>query len=407
MFYNLFMEKEVKEIVNDILKQCNVEFQLKEKLNNLSFDTGRLLVISIGKAAWQLALITSKYLTKKIDKGIILTKYSHSQERFADFEIYEAAHPITDENCLRATERIIELVRDTKENDDIIFLISGGGSALLELPLIPLEQLQTINEKLLHNAVNIYDINLIRKKLSQVKGGKLAKMCKSHIHNFILSDVIGNDLSIVASGPTVQSKDDTERALKLNELYNLNIDINLLKQPLPKIDNISSYVIGSNTLLAKIAEEKLTQLSYDSNIVTTTFTNDVNLLKEKILAFTKEKYSTNKAFIFSGEPILTVTGNGKGGRCQHLIAISLKEMAKTKNSTLIAFGSDGTDGPTDAAGAYCTSKMAQSALKINIDSYINNFDSYNLLKQLDGLIFTGPTGTNINDLYILLIEADQ
>ena len=401
------MEKEVKEMVNDILKQCSPTVQLRKQIADLSFDNGKLLVISIGKAAWQLASITSKYLNKKIDKGIVLTKYGHAKSSIINFEIYEAAHPITDENSLKATEKIIELVKTAKENDDIIFLISGGGSALLELPLIPLEQFQEINEILLHNAVNIYDINLIRKKLSQVKGGKLAKMCKGHIHNFILSDVIGNDLSIVASGPTVQSKDDTKRALELNDLYDLNIDVDLLKQPLPKLGNISSQVIGSNSLLADIAKEKLIELGYDPTIVTTTFTSDVNLLKEKILAFTKEKYTTNKAFIFSGEPILTVTGNGKGGRCQHLIASSLNEMAKTKNSTLIAFGSDGTDGPTDAAGGYCTSKMARSALALNIDSYINNFDSYNLLKQLDMLIFTGPTGTNINDLYILLIKTDH
>ncbi len=398
-------KKEVNKLVMDILSQCQPLVQLEKYLPNINFHSGKLIVISIGKAAWQLASGAVKYLNKPIDKGVILTKYNHSQGKMDNFTIYEASHPLIDENALIASEHIISLLKELDENDDVIFLISGGGSALLESPFISLDQLQKINEKLLSNSVNIYDINLIRKKLSKVKAGRLAKLTNAHIHNFILSDVIGSDLTVVASGPTLQSEDNIKKTLQLNKLYDLNIPKDLLLKPFPKLDNIfSTTIIGSNQMLAEKAKQLLDKLGYDSNIITTTFTEDISLLKEKISSFINKEYKEKKAFIFSGEPTITIKGSGKGGRCQHLISLLLKEMAKTKNSTLIAFGSDGTDGPTEAAGAYCDSKTINKNLNIDIDNYINNFDSYHLLKQLDCLIFTGPTGTNINDLYLLLID---
>ncbi len=400
------MNNEIKEIVDYSINECKPDKLLSKYLPMQKFHNGKLIVISVGKAAWLMGKVCQNYLSKKIDQGIILTKYKHSQGNITDFTVFEAGHPLTDNNSLQATEAIINLIKPLNENDDIIFLISGGGSALMELPLIPLKELQTINDKLLHSSASIQEINIIRKKLSKVKGGKLAALTKANIYNYILSDVIGNDLSIIASGPTTESKDDIDSVLEINCKYKLNIPQDLLLSPLPELNNAHSFLIGSNILLADSAKEICQKLGYRSKIVSTTLSGDVNKFAHEIISLANSyKNSTeNLAFIFSGELTLTVQANGLGGRCQHLIALCLKDFSLLPNATLIACGSDGTDGPTDADGGYCDQNIAQQALRYNLTEYIDNCDSYNLLKELNALIFTGPTNTNVNDLIVLLLK---
>ncbi|MDO4378116.1 MAG: DUF4147 domain-containing protein [Erysipelotrichia bacterium] len=402
------MNEEIKKIVDYAINECKPDKLLSQYLSRQTFHSGKLIVISIGKASWLMGKICQNFLSKKIDQGIVLTKYRHSQGNIPDFTIFEAGHPLTDNNSLLTTQAIIDLIKPLKECDDIIFLISGGGSSLMELPLIPLEQLQLINNKLLHSSASIQEINLIRKKLSQVKGGKLASLTKANIYNYILSDVIGNDLSTIASGPTVESKDNIPLATEINRKYRLNIPQNLLLSPFPRLNNVRSFLIGSNILLADSAHRICQKLGYQTTVVSTTVNGDINNFAREIIALANfnQHPTSDLAFIFSGELTLTVRTNGLGGRCQHLVALCLKRFSTLYNTTLIACGSDGTDGPTDADGGYCDQNIAQQALRYNLDEYINNCDSYNLLKKLNALIFTGPTNTNVNDLIILLIKKD-
>lgn len=400
------MTNEIKQIIDYSINQCKPDILLSKYLPKQKFNSGKLIVISIGKAGWAMGNAAQKYLKKKIDCGIVLTKYHHSISNIDNFTIYEASHPITDNNGIIATKAIINLLKSLNENDDIIFMISGGGSSLLEQPIIPLNDLQQINEKLINCGASIDEINTIRKKLSTVKGGKLASNTKASIYNYILSDVIGNDLSVIASGPTVESNDDLNEALRINKKYNLNISEIILSQPFPKLNNIHSVLIGSNILLAHSAKTICEKLNYNATIVNDHLCGNVEEFADELisLATNNQNSPSNKAFIFSGELTLEVKNNGLGGRNQHLIALCLKSFIKLNNISLFACGSDGTDGPTDADGAYCDQIIALNSLNYDTDKYINNYDSYNLLKKLNALIFTGPTGTNVNDLIVLLVK---
>lgn len=400
------MKNEIKQIIDYSINQCKPDILLSKYLPQQKFNNGKLIVISLGKAGWTMGNAAQKYLKKKIDCGIILTKYHHALANIDNFTIYEAGHPITDNNGIIATEAIISLLKSLNGNDDVIFMISGGGSALLEQPIIPLSDLQQINKKLINGGASIDEINTIRKKLSNVKGGRLAFYTKASIYNYILSDVIGNDLSIIASGPTVESNNDINEAIRINQKYNLNISQQILSQPFPKLNNIHSILIGSNILLANSAKTICEKLNYNATIVNDHLCGNVEEFADELITLATNSQSSpcNKAFIFSGELTLEVKNIGLGGRNQHLIALCLESFINLNNISLFACGSDGTDGPTDADGAFCNHTIALNSLNYDIDKYVNNYDSYNLLKKLNALIFTGPTGTNVNDLIVLLVK---
>ena len=389
---------------------------IKKHLQNFS-ATGQVYVIAVGKAAWRMANAASQVLQNQISAGIVITKYHHSQGQIPSFQIFEAAHPIPDENSLIATEKAITLVSNLSENDTVLFLLSGGGSSLFEMPLatITLSQIQKITDKLLRSGAHIQEINTIRKHLSAVKGGKFAKLiAPAKIKALILSDVIGNSLGDIASGPVVADISSSEEALQIMQKYNINVEKNVwqtLKQETPKeISNSTATIIGSVETVCSQAKKIATELGFKAEIVATDITFPVKKMAKIVAAkaneLTKKRSHLPCALIWGGETVVEVTGSGIGGRNQELAFTITKYIANLNDVVVLAIGTDGTDGPTDAAGGMVDGNSYQKLLNSNIDyqQILAENNSYTALKQIGDLIITGPTGTNVNDLIILLIQ---
>ncbi|MGI6607890.1 MAG: glycerate kinase type-2 family protein [Erysipelotrichaceae bacterium] len=404
------MNKDIYQIVDYSIKQSKPDIALRKYLKDISFNNGRLFVIAVGKASWLMAKTASDLIDKKIDKGIVITKYNHSQGSIHGFEIYEAGHPVVDENSLIATRRVLEITKNLNNNDDIIFLLSGGASALFENVNVNLNYLQDINKKLLYSAATIEEINTIRKRLSNVKGGKFARHCyPAFIHNFILSDVISEKADSVGSGPTVNDSTTKQQVIEINKKYNLQLADDIINNStVSNLDNVNSILIGSVKILANSLKEVCIRLGYKTEIVKDDINCNYQLLCEKLvaLAFNNQNPNTKSAFIFTGEVTVEVKGNGTGGRNQHLALLCAEKIKDLNKTTILCVSSDGSDGPTDAAGGYVDNNTFNKALTLGLDinEYLDNYDSYNCLKNLNQLIITGPTNTNVNDFYLLLIQ---
>ncbi|MGI6510051.1 MAG: glycerate kinase type-2 family protein [Erysipelotrichaceae bacterium] len=404
------MNSDIYKIIDYSINQSKPDVALKKYLKDVTFNSGKLLVIAIGKASWLMAETVAQLIDKKIDKGIIITKYNHSKGKIDNFELYEAGHPIVDENSLKATKRVLELTAQLSSNDDVVFLLSGGASALFEDTDFDLNYLQKINEKLIYSNANIQEINIIRKRLSNVKAGKFARHCyPATVHNFILSDVISDGIDSIGSGPTVNDSTVKEQVIEINKKYNLQLPESVINNDTIKdLDNIRTTLIGSVKMLAANAKEICSQLGYHSTIVENNVNYNFQLLKDKLigLASTNQHQNAKLAFIFTGEITIEVKGDGLGGRCQHLALSCAEKIKDFKNTTIACIGSDGSDGPTDAAGGYVDNTTFNKSLSLGLDinACLNNYDSHSCLKQLDQLIITGPTDTNVNDLYLLLIK---
>lgn len=403
------------KIIDSAIESALPHSAVRKALENESFVGGRLLLVSIGKAAWSMAKAASDMLADKISKGIVITKYEHSKGDLDNITVYEAGHPISDSNSYMATKEAIELVTGLKPEDTVLLLISGGGSALFEEPLLDENELKNINEQLLACGANIVEINTIRKRFSGVKGGKFAKLCEpAKVISVVLSDIIGDPLDMIASGPAYPDSSTSKEALGIIEKYGLTISDkarSLIKLETPsKIDNVVTKITGSVNQLCEAARLKCIELGYEPIVLTSSLACDAAEAGKFLGAIAKHHYKTEKslAFIAGGETVVRLTGKGKGGRNQELALASADEIQGLSNVAVFSVGSDGTDGPTDAAGGYVDGETAVKLNDKNIKIYdiLNNNDSYNALKEADGLIITGPTGTNVNDLSVLLISAN-
>lgn len=386
---------------------------VQKALLGVDFSGGRLILIAIGKAAWSMAKAASDLLGDKIDDGIVITKYGHSDGDLPNIRIFEAGHPIADENSYRATNEIIEVISKLSAEDNVLFLISGGGSALFEKPLITTKELESITDQLLSSGANIVEMNTIRKRLSSVKGGRFAELCEpASIFSIILSDIIGDPLDMIASGPAYPDSSTSDQAIAIAEKYNIKLSDEakaLLNKETPKnLYNVTTKVTGSVTQLCKAAEETCKKLGYKPIILTTSLNCEAREAGG-FIASIAEYYNDSKeslAFIVGGETIVYLKGTGKGGRNQEIALSAAEQISKLNNVAVFSVGSDGTDGPTDAAGGYVdnNTKAILEEKNVDISQVLENNDSYNGLKQCDGLIITGPTGTNVNDLSVLLIK---
>ena len=397
------LRKDVDVIINQLLKDINPYDSTVKALSDIKLNSGRTILISIGKAAWTMADAVVK--TINIDDGTVITKYNHSKGDIQKCKVFEAGHPIVDENSIKATEYALKITENLNENDNVIFCISGGGSALFEKPLIELSKLQDISNQLIKSGASINEINAIRKRLSMVKGGRFASHClPAHINAIILSDVIGNDLSSIASGPVAVDTYTNKEVLDIIKKYNIVVDeevLSILKnETIKQIDNVDNYVIGSVSMLCNYTKDICEKLGYTSQIVSDNCTDNVNDIKNIFAELLKES-KHNHAYIIGGESVVEVKGNGLGGRNSHLALLCSDLLIDNDNACIFAFGSDGTDGPTDAAGGYVDIDTSKT---INVKEYLDNFDSYNGLKKTNGLIISGPTGSNINDVYCLLVK---
>ncbi len=403
------------KIIHSSIESALPHAAVRNALENESFEGGRLLLVSIGKAAWSMAKAASDILSDKISKGIVITKYHHGKGDLANITVYEAGHPISDANSYMATKEAIKLVTNLQPEDRVLLLISGGGSALFEDPLLDEDEMKNVNEQLLASGANIVEINTIRKRLSRVKGGKFAKLCEpAKVMSVVLSDIIDNPLDMIASGPAYPDSSTSENALGIIQKYGLTLSDqarSLIEQETPdKIDNVVTKITGSVNQLCEAARLKCLELGYEPIILTSSLACEAAEAGKFIGAIAKHYYKTGKslAFIAGGETVVRLTGKGKGGRNQELALAAADEINGLSNVAVFSVGSDGTDGPTDAAGGYVDGATACKLNEKNIKIYdiLNNNDSYNALQEVDGLIITGPTGTNVNDLSVLLISGD-
>ena len=407
------LREDAKYIIDAALKSAMPDTAVEKALQGFEIPKGKLVLVSAGKAAWQMAKTAADILGNKITSGAVVTKYDHVKAEIPGIECYEAGHPVPDENSFKATERVIELVKDLGEEDAVIFLLSGGGSALFEKPLCSGEELQDVTRQLLACGADIVEINTIRKRLSAVKGGKFAHICApAKVFSVVLSDIIGDPLDMIASGPAYPDASTSEEAVAIAEKYALTLTEEmwaLLKQETPKeLNNVQTQITGSVKQLCKSAEETCRALGYAPTVLTASMRCNARDAGSFLASIAQYHADTEKslAFIAGGETIVRLTGKGKGGRNQEIALSAAEEIAGIPGAAVFSLGSDGTDGPTDAAGGYCDSETKEklAAQGILIPNVLQNNDAYNALTKCDGLLVTGPTGTNVNDVSVLLIK---
>ncbi|AEH51445.1 glycerate kinase type-2 family protein [Pseudothermotoga thermarum] len=409
--------KDALQIIQKTIESVLPDNAVKDQLSKLNLD-GKFFVLAIGKAAWRMAKAASEILKDKIIKGVVITKYNHSLGEIENFEIYEAGHPVPDENSLKATDRALQLISKLDETVQILFLISGGGSSLFEKLKegITLAQLQQITKDLLACGANITEINAIRKRLSLVKGGKFAEFVYPRkIIALVLSDVLQDRLDSIASGPAYPDLTTTQEVLQIVERYNLRLDEPLkryLLEETPKVvTNAEHYIIGSVKTACETAESVAKSLGYNTVILTTTLNCEAKEAGRFLASIAKEILIFDRpirkpaAIILGGETVVHVKGTGKGGRNQELALSAAIEIAGLKSVVIASVGTDGTDGPTDAAGGIVDGQTVLKIKEAGLDpiKLLDNNDSYRALDLANCLLKIGPTGTNVNDLVLALI----
>ena len=376
---------------------------------------GRVFLIAAGKAAPRMAAAALSVLSVPVTEGIVISKYGHFDGPIAGLRCFEAGHPVPDENSVLAAEAALSLTEDLREDDTVLFLLSGGGSALFEKPLIPLCELQDATRQLLACGADIVEINTIRKRLSAVKGGKFAAHCApARVEAVILSDILGDPLDMIASGPVSPDSATCDDALAIAEKYGLQLSPAAeacLRIETPKaLRNVRAQVVGSVSELCRAAGEACQRLGYEPVFLTDRLACEAREAGRFLSAVlrTHAKEGKKLAFLAGGETVVHLTGHGLGGRNQELALSAAEGLRGLSNACVISVGSDGTDGPTDAAGGYVDGDTLDELKEkgISLHDALHSNDAYHALQAVDGLIVTGPTGTNVNDLYLGLIDAE-
>ena len=371
------------------------------------------MLVAVGKAAWQMASAALAVLKGRVDGGIVITKYGHARGALPGLCVREAGHPVPDENSFAATQAAIDLVTPLTGDDLVLFLLSGGGSALFEKPLIDGGELAALTKQLLASGADIVEINTIRKRLSAVKGGRFAALCApARVFSVVLSDIIGDPLDMIASGPAYPDGSTTEQALYIVEKYGLALSAEamaLLRAETPKsLPHVETHVTGSVRQLCAAAETSCRELGYRPTVLTASLcceAREAGRFFAAIAAYYQQSRES-VAFIAGGETVVHVRGKGLGGRNQELALSAAQGIAGMADTALFSFGSDGTDGPTDAAGGYVDGRTcaALEAQGRRIADALDDNDAYHALRAVDGLLMTGATGTNVNDLTVLLVR---
>ena len=373
---------------------------------------GRVLLVSAGKAAWQMAKAAYDCLGDRIEGGVVVTKYDHVKGTIGNFICCEAGHPVPDENSFAGTQKALDLVSGLSEKDTVLFLLSGGGSALFEKPLVPGEVLQDITGQLLACGADIVEINTIRKRLSGVKGGRFAQSCApAQVFSIVLSDILGDPLDMIASGPAVPDTSTCQQAIAIAEKYQLKLTDQaraLLAQETPKeLTNVTTLINGSVRELCTAAANASRELGYEPVILTDQLCCQAKEAGSFLASILKTHAGSGKkmAFIAGGETVVQLIGKGKGGRNQELALAAAVGIAGIPGAAVFSVGSDGTDGPTDAAGGYTDYETAAElkAHGVEIFQVLQNNDAFHALEKFGGLIITGPTGTNVNDVAVALL----
>jgi hydroxypyruvate reductase len=396
----------------------------------------RVLVVGAGKATARMALAIEDALGDRITEGLIVVKEGYTAPLKIIKQV-EASHPVPNESGVEGTKRIVELVRAADEKTLVICLLSGGASALLVAPMngLTLNDKQEVTSLLLQAGASIGELNAVRKHLSAVKGGRFAKAaCPAQVVTMILSDVIGDRLDVIASGPTARDSTTFADAMAVIEKYGLKEKIPLralsflergmegqepetVKSGDSCLHKTRNVIIGGITQALSAATEKARQLGFAPEVITGELQGEARdaarfLAAAALRALDALRPGELRCLLSGGETTVTVKGNGKGGRNQELALAFALEIEGLEGVSLLSAGTDGTDGPTDAAGAIVDGSTASRARALGIDpvQYLNYNDSYLFFQQFDELsgikshVITGPTGTNVMDLQIMLLK---
>ncbi len=416
-------------LADDVLSATGVEHDLK------GFQ--RIIVIGAGKGTAPMAKAVEELLGDRIDRGIIVVKYGHSGSLLKIVQ-REAAHPLPDEAGVHATEEIRELLNKAGEETLVVCLLSGGASSLLVAPAdgITLNDKRVITDLLLSAGADIYELNSVRKHISAVKGGRLAETAyPATILTVILSDVIGDRLDVIASGPTVPDSSSFRDALHVIHKYSLegkipssifsrlHLGVAGVIPDTPKsgavfFQSVHNIVVGSIKQSIEAARARAMEMGFEPRILTDELQGEAReaarlLAQATLSARVSMKVGERRCLIAGGETTVTVRGTGKGGRNQELALAFALEIEGVEGISLLSVGTDGTDGPTEAAGAAVDGTTAPKARKrgMNPAEYLDNNDSYGFFRKFEELtgekvhLTTGPTGTNVMDMQIILIEG--
>ena len=409
---NQILRKDADAIIQASLQAVLPDKAVERALRDFRSGSGRTILVSAGKAAWQMAAAAVRALGK-VDDGIVVTKYGHVMGEIPGVVCYEAGHPVPDDNSFSATQKALEMVRDLTAEDTVLFLLSGGGSALFEKPLISGSQLQDITRAMLACGADIVEMNTIRKRLSAVKGGRFALACApAKVFSIVLSDILGDPLDMIASGPAYPDASTCEEALAIVEKYGFRLSedaLALLNRETPKkLENVTTRITGSVRELCAAAAVKCRELGYEPILLTDQLCCEAREAGSFLGSILKTHAGDGKklAFIAGGETVVHLTGKGLGGRNQEVALAAAPVIAGLPGAAVFSFGSDGTDGPTDAAGGYTDEESLREFTEkgINIAGVLKENDAYHALKEIDGLIMTGPTGTNVNDAAVALLR---
>ena len=408
---NQALRKDAEKIARGAIDSVSPEAAVRRALEGKTFS-GKLYLVSVGKAAWKMAEVAASCLEQPLEAGIVVTKYDHVEHPIPGVTCYEAGHPVPDENTFRATQAVLDMTADLDKSDTVLFLLSGGGSALFEQPVVAEAELQSITRQLLACGADIVEMNTIRKRLSMVKGGKFAQWCApAHVEAIVLSDILGDPLDMIASGPAASDQSTCADALAIAEKYQLALSdsaMDCLRTETPKeLTNVSTQIIGSVRELCKAASEIAEELGYEPILLT----DHLDCEAKEAGAFLADVLRTHAcdgkklAYLAGGETVVHLVGKGLGGRNQEIALAAAAGLTGIPNACVISVGSDGTDGPTDAAGGYSDGDTTKALAKhgLTVSGVLADNNAYHALKAVDGLIFTGPTGTNVNDVAVGLI----
>lgn len=409
---NRNLRNQADEIVRASIAAVLPDRAVQRALADFVPGSGRTLLVAAGKAAWQMASAAVTVLGR-VDGGVVVTKYGHVRGEIPGVECCEAGHPVPDENSFAATARALELVHGLTADDTVLFLLSGGGSALFEKPLIPGDELQDITRQLLASGADIVAMNTIRKRLSAVKGGRFAQACApARVYSIVLSDILGDPLDMIASGPAYPDSSTCAQAQTIAARYGLQLSAaaqNLLAQETPKaLDNVTTRITGSVRELCAAAADQCRAMGYEPLVLTDCLDCEAREAGRFLASVLRTHAGSGRklAFVAGGETVVHLTGKGLGGRNQELALAAAPGLQGLENAAVFSVGSDGTDGPTDAAGGYADGTTMQDLQAAGLDVFavLQNNDAYHALQAVGGLLVTGPTGTNVNDVAVALLD---
>jgi glycerate 2-kinase len=442
------MKKTAKAIFSKALSAVDPSRILKERIriegdhlsikmegdSEKTFDLksfNKIFLAGTGKASNSMAQAIEELFGERVTKGVITTKYGHLLP-LKQTQTIEAGHPIPDRNGYQGAKKIQRLLKESGPDDLVIFLLSGGGSALLPFPEdgVELKEKQEVTQLLLDSGADIKEINTVRKHISRMKGGWVAKWAyPSTVIAFILSDVVGDQLDIIGSGPTVPDPSTFEEAWEILKKYDLLNEMapsvrkhlqlgkegKVKETPKPGeavFERVSNILIGSNILALREAKREAESLGFNAVILSSLIEGETREASRFHTAVAKEVISSGNpvprpaCILSGGETTVTIKGNGRGGRNQEFALAGALEISGVEKIVILSGGTDGTDGPTDASGALADHTTVQRAVAMGLNpiAHLENNDAYPFFQKLGDLLITGPTHTNVMDVRVILVE---